>query len=541
MSDTAALPLLDGSETDRLRATLDEHFTVDVVNATLDWEGQAALARGDFSGAARVLSDDPASQLIRLFLLADPVSTAALERAIGRANVDALDRAGIVEVASGSARARLELRPYAESDPGRAAADAGWWVLSDFGSDIRPGPLSGDHVLGIGAAALLLAQSTMRRPVKRALDIGTGCGIQSLHLSRHSQQVTATDISRRALRFAATSAALAGVTFDLREGSLLEPVAGEAFDLIVSNPPFVISPGWNDASGGYTYRDGGLPGDELCRRLVRGLANLLSEGGTAQLLANWAITTSEPASERLLSWLPGGVDAWIWQREVADPGEYVALWLRDGGEVPGTERWRRRYDAWRDWFAEAGILAIGMGLISLRRGGTTTGGTTSGTTSGTTTSSAASGDIIVFEDVAQPVEQPIGGEIAAWFERADWLAARSDADLMQSCLRVSPDVTLRRDSGRAPATGGSDMAGEPNGWRTSALTLVQNSGMRWQLETDETIASVLAGCDGATPLSLPAVLLADTHGLSYPVVAESLAPIVRDLIARGLLLPGDAS
>jgi methylase of polypeptide subunit release factors len=98
-------------------------------------------------------------------------------------------------------------------------------------------------VLGVGAAASTLAQSVVRTPVERALDVGTGCGIQALHLSRHSRSITATDLSQRALRMAATTAAVNGLTWDLRAGSLLEPVAAEQFDLIVSNPPFIVGPG----------------------------------------------------------------------------------------------------------------------------------------------------------------------------------------------------------------------------------------------------------------------------------------------------------
>ncbi len=74
-------------------------------------------------------------------------------------------------------------------------------------------------------------------------------------------EVVATDISARALRLAATTAELSGYRWDLRAGSLLEPVADEAFDLIVANPPFVVSPGLDREHGGYDYRDSGLAGD----------------------------------------------------------------------------------------------------------------------------------------------------------------------------------------------------------------------------------------------------------------------------------------
>ena len=100
--------------------------------------------------------------------------------------------------------------------------------------------------------------------MEAALDLGTGCGIQALLAAKHSARVVATDVNERALAFAAFNAALNGIdVVEFRQGDLFEPVAGERFGLLVANPPYVISP---DAT--YTYRDSGVPRDELCRRIV---------------------------------------------------------------------------------------------------------------------------------------------------------------------------------------------------------------------------------------------------------------------------------
>src|SRR5690606_15502302 len=99
---------------------------------------------------------------------------------------------------------------------------------------------------------------TWRAPRERVLDLGTGCGVQALHASQHSTTVVATDISTRALEFARFNTALAEVSVDLRHGSLFEPVAAEHFDLVVSNPPFVITPAAAYHAGlpVMAYRDG---------------------------------------------------------------------------------------------------------------------------------------------------------------------------------------------------------------------------------------------------------------------------------------------
>jgi methylase of polypeptide subunit release factors len=399
-------------------------------------------------------------------------------------------------------RAGLDLRPYAESG-GRD-----WWVVSDLAADVRPGVLDAEHVLGIGAASTTLAQSTMRQPVRTALDVGTGCGIQALHLSRHSEHVTATDLSPRALNLAATTAALNELSWDLRQGSLLDPVIGEEYELIVSNPPFIVGPGFAPGAGGFRYRDSGMAGDAVCAELIRGIPRHLAPGGSAQLLANWQIGLDEAWTDRLQRWLDGsGCDAWIWQRQVADPGEYVTLWLRDAGEVPATASWTRRYDSWLNWFSDCGVAAVGMGLVNIRRTG-------------------SSRPTIVCEDVVQAVEQPIGSEIASWFDRTAWLNARTDDALRASTVTAQPDLVQAQQSVLSA-----------DGWQPALTQLRQSRGMRWEIEIDQAVAALVAASQAALPLTVVLSLIAASLGESEPAVSDALLPVVRDLVQRGVLLP----
>jgi methylase of polypeptide subunit release factors len=290
---------------------VDAGYTVDGIHAALGPAGAAALARADLAAVDRATRDrDPLSTLTRLFILGRPVAVKALREAISDDGMSALATAGIVETRSGGveAIARLDIRPYAEDTsngfgrlyaqaPDPHTPDAHWWVISDFAVEVRPGPLPSDHVLGIGAAATTLAQAVVRKPVLRALDLGTGCGIQALHLGRHAGQVVATDISERALTLAATTAALNALDWDLRSGDLLAPVSSEQFDLIVANPPFVVGPARRGAAG-HDYRDSGRAGDDVSRELVRNLPARLTPGGIAQFLANWEITAEQGWTER---------------------------------------------------------------------------------------------------------------------------------------------------------------------------------------------------------------------------------------------------
>ena len=100
----------------------------------------------------------------------------------------------------------------------------------------------------------------------------------------------------------------------------------------MSNPPFVVGAPAGDAR--HTYRDAGLDLDGVGARLAAsGAGAAAPHGGTFQMLANWVHLADESWEERVAGWLPAhGVDALVVQREVLDPAEYVATWLRDAGE-----------------------------------------------------------------------------------------------------------------------------------------------------------------------------------------------------------------
>src|SRR5690606_13619245 len=140
--------------------------------------------------------------LTRLFTLQRRVTRARADQALGGL-VDRMTTAGLLTTSGDEVRARLDVRPYASDDAGLdgGAGAADRWSLSDLtpGMDGRPNQVSGDDVLGVSPASTSLAQLTLRQPVGRALDLGTGCGVQSLHLATHAQQVVATDVNARAL------------------------------------------------------------------------------------------------------------------------------------------------------------------------------------------------------------------------------------------------------------------------------------------------------------------------------------------------------
>ena len=352
-------PLLPREALDRLRsALLRVDYTTDAVLERIGEAGQAGLGRNVTLPADLALqTGDALDDLIRLWLLQQPVGLSRLAELLPLPEM--LD-AGILITQRGRLRAGIDIRPYGSPDDG-----ASGWLVSDLtpGLDHAPVRLRPDYVLGASPASTTLAQITSRRPVASALDLGTGCGIQSLHLAQHAERVTATDLNPRALQLAALGVALNGLDIDLRLGSLYEPVVDQRFDLIVTNPPYVMSPPGGER---LVYREGTFTGDGLVAEVVRGARDHLTSGGMLQVLGNWAIKSHKPWQDRLASWAAEDCDLWVIERERLDRHEYIEMWLTDAG-VHQTPGWERAYRTWLDYFDQLGITAVGMGWITLVR------------------------------------------------------------------------------------------------------------------------------------------------------------------------------
>jgi SAM-dependent methyltransferase len=354
-----------------------------------------------------------------------------------------------------------------------------------------------EQVLGVGAASLTLAAATPRTPVRRTLDLGAGCGIQALLAEDSSDAVVATDRNPRATGFTRLAAALNGIEIQARTGDLLEPVAGERFDLVVSNPPFVVGAGGREGVR-YVYRDAGLEADEVCRRLVQELPAVLAPGGTAVLLANWLHVQGQDGDERVRSWFRGtGCDGWVVQRELAAPEDYVTAWLRDTDE---GARFDELFEQWVGWFDERRVEAVAFGVVALRAGGR---------------------ERVALEDVGHPVAPTWGEQVPARFAAMDLL----EGSLLQARLQLREDVRLHQ-VGRAGA----------DGWTVESSVLQQGSGLRWSGGVDAYGAALLAGCDGTRRLGELVSVLAAGAGLTDAEAAEQVLPVVERLVEQGFLV-----
>jgi hypothetical protein len=482
-------PILDASIAPALRAALEAaDYTYDSVRDLLGPLAHSALGRNETTPAIRRTKDgSPVATLTRLFVLQSVVESSHLDRALPGL-LDPLVAAGIVTTSGDEVRALLDCRPYADDQHA-------WWVVSDLtpGLDGQPTRVEPDHVLGVTPASTSLVQLTVRRPCHRALDLGTGCGVQALHLSTHCSEVVATDVNAWALAVAVFNAALNDVRVDLRSGSLWEPVRGETFDLITSNPPFVISPATSDR---LVYRDSGIPGDRVVETIVRSAPAHLSHAGWCHVVANWAITRGRPWDERLSEWLADDCDALVVQREVLDPAAYVELWLKDAGRH-GTAGYLQAYDAWLRWMEEQRIEAVGFGWVNLRKGG-------------------GAHELL---DHPFQVEQPVAPAVE------EWATARATPVDTATRLRLRVDVV-------------QETYGEPGAADPESIVLRQRRGLCRARTVDTVEAAIAGACDGELAIGQILDAVASLLEREPQALATTYLPSVRRLVDEGFLQAG---
>ncbi|WP_460854166.1 DUF7059 domain-containing protein [Nocardioides montaniterrae] len=484
-----------------LRTALeDADFTYDAVSELLGPEAHQALSRNETTPAYRRTARDtgPLATLIKLFLLQREVDRADAERALPGI-VDQMAADGFLVSSIGEVAARLDCRPY-------DADGTDLWVVSDLtpGLDGSPTVVSGNYVLGISAASSSLAQLTLRHDVTSSLDLGTGCGVQALHLAEHSDRVVATDVNPRALALARFNAQLNEVEdkVDVRDSSFFEGLQGEKFDLIATNPPFVISPATGER---LVYRDSGLPGDRVVEHIVRTAPQHLNDGGWLQILGNWVIDQDRPWDERLAAWLPAECDSFVVQREVLDPASYVELWLKDSGHHPSTGGDRRqyaeRYDTWLSWMEHQKIGGIGFGWINVHKAPT---GSTGGHTE--------------LLEWPYDVEQPIAPALGAWATQVATAAQ----------VTAGSTLTLREDI--VQETQGAAGAEDP-----ATIVLRQQRGLRRARQADTVVAAVVGACDGELTLGQILDAVAEILERDAASLREVYLPEIQELVREGFL------
>jgi methylase of polypeptide subunit release factors len=304
--------------------------------------------RNDAPVEARRLPQTPLGLLVRAFFLQLPLSRSDALRALGPRGLDAVETTGLAEIGT-------ELVPCARILP------IGKVLLASDGFS-RDGDDPADYVATYTPTARVLDSLTPRPQVERALDVGTGGGVHALLAAKHAGQVIATDVNERALAYTQLNAALNSLTnVECRRGSLFDPVAGETFDLITCNAPYVVSP-----ERRWAYRDSGFQADELSERVVREAAEHLAENGFATVQISWLAPNEDAADERVLAWATAtGCDAWVLPTLATDALEHAAEWNSHLAAEP--EALVQALDEWLQYFDRLGLGWVSEGVVVLHR------------------------------------------------------------------------------------------------------------------------------------------------------------------------------
>jgi len=221
-----------------------------------------------------------------------------------------------------------------------------------------------ETVLGVNPTTRTMACLTPRRPVGRALDLGTGTGALALRMAVDADTVVATDLNSHATELAALNAAMNGIELDLRVGDLFDPVGhDEAFDLIIANLPFAVSP-----DDEFAFRDGSRPRDGTARDTIVGSAELLAAEGIAVVLCDWLIPRGADPWSRPVEWVETlGCQALVVHAGIAEPEAYASFWNEyrfasdPAAYVSAIERWTKAFEAWD-------VEAVAHGFVVLHNG-----------------------------------------------------------------------------------------------------------------------------------------------------------------------------
>jgi hypothetical protein len=433
----------------------------------------------------------PLNTLIRMFVLGVPVETDAAREALRPMELEDWTGAGLVETENSAARGRIRLLPYRDL-----------LLACDHVDEVTPGGQL-EMVMGITASSAALADFTVRRPCGTALDVGTGGGVQAFQAAAHSREVVGVDLCPRSVEFARLNAALNGIrNCEFIEGDSLEPVRDRTFDLIVSNPPFAITPSMR-----YMYRDSGMELDGFCRKLAAQASAQLNEGGLFQMCCDWAHMAGQDWKERLAGWFEGsGCDVWVLRTDTHSAADYAHTWIRDT-ERETAENGEQLFRDWLSYYEAKGLEAVSTGLIAMRR---------------------VSGrpNRVRIEESPDGVAGPFGDFVALGFEMHDYVAGASDAYLLDEKLRVAPLVRLDETC-----------EWSEKGWKPASARIRLARGLTYASGIDLRLAGLLARCTGErTVRDLLCELAAATDSEAEKITPNILG-LLRQLIERGFVLP----
>ena len=297
----------------------------------------------------RLNRETPFGVLFEMFRMNLPVDYPRAVSLLGAETVEDWLRVGLLIRDQSKVQSPFNIRIY-----------EGLYCFGDAGLSVYSNE---NLVLGINPTALITATVMIRQPVESALDLCTGNGFLALLASRFAKRVVGTDISLRCLNLARFNAAINGIqNIEWRQGSWFSPVAGEKFDLITCNPPFVLSPETK-----YVFRDANVGGEGITAQLSQSYPAYLRQNGFGVLIGNWATKPKGDWAEPPRRWFnQKKVDVALLRGSKEDAQDYAYHWLNPHYVGRRTEL-EKAVDRWLEHFREQQIEEISFAAILIRQ------------------------------------------------------------------------------------------------------------------------------------------------------------------------------
>ena len=362
---------------------------------------------------------------------------------------------------------------------------------------------SSGMVLWPNPSTRALQMFTIRRPAGTTLDLGAGCGMLAVLASAHSRHVVATDLNPRAAEFTRFNAWFNGVTnLECLTGDTFEPVRGRTFDLIVSNPPFFVTP-----SAGQMFCENSMELDGYCRELVRAAPEHLNEDGYLQITFEWVQVRGQSWQDRLAEWLKDSCcDAWVLRTYARKAADYAAE--RIGRQMPySAQKANQRVEEWMAYYRERGVEEVHGGILAMRR--------------------RNGKNWIRIEDVpGLDYTEPFGESIEELFANQNRLEAdRSTGEMLAWRPRVAPDTRIDQRLQLVDSQ-----------WKPFSTQISRGGGLPTSLVADAQVVEFLRWCDGTRTLSELADSLAPMVHVNPETVRAQCCAVMRKLVERRLVL-----
>ena len=373
----------------------------------------------------------------------------------------------------------------------------------------NPDVLPEEAVMFVSPSSVEVAHFMTRRPARRALDVGTGSGFLASLLAPFSEHVHAIDVNPAALRAAEFNACwngLANITF--LSGNLFEPVRDLRFDLIVSNPPFIIAPVTAAFSSRYRFKHSGEEGDTFCIRLAREASQLLNEDGYFHMMFQWEETGGQPWSSKLEPSFSGlGCDAWVARILSVPAEEHVSEWITSLTEEEQSAAETLAEQA-RQYFQKKNVCSIGTGLLPLRR-------------------ASHRQNYFWFDEAPEDRSEPYGESVSALIDIRTHVLRVGDSGLLQEKLRVSPHLSMLQSS---------DI--QKGRWKPTTTELLLDHGLKYSFgDLVPQLSALIATLDGSRTVKEALDLAAQENPTAAPEAVAACLLQIRELLWYGFLIP----